>query len=470
MGAATRRRPGATGMTRREFLRTAAAGVAAGAGLAPAACAPVTRGDRRLDRINHVIVIYQENWSFDSLFGKFPGANGLANAGATVQQVDKAGRPYAMLPPSFDNRQKPAVPDPRIPSNLPVAPFDLGPYVSPDQKSGNPVHRYYQHIYQINGGKMDGFVAWTNVGGLVMSFYDATNLPVGKLAQEYVLADNFFHAAFGGSFLNHVWLIAARTPPWPDAPAARRAQLDANGVLVKDGDVTPDGYVVNTAHTVNQPHPARITDPKHLLPSLTFPTIGERLGEKGISWAWYAGGWNDALAGRPHPLFQYHHQPFAYFANYADGTPAKAEHLKDEEDFLRDLKQNRLPAVSFVKPLGPLNEHPGYADLLSGQEHVAGLVRAVMNSSYWKDSAIVITYDEYGGRWDHVPPPPADRWGPGARVPTIIISPHAKRRYVDHTLYDTTSILKFIEVRWGLRPLGPRDAAANDLANAFDLS
>ncbi len=179
---------------------------------------------------------------------------------------------------------------------------------------------------------MDKFVAWTNVGGLVMSHYDATHLPMGKLVREYVLADNFFHAAFGGSFLNHAWLICACTPYWPDAPADLRAQLDANGLLLKDGEVTPDGYVVNTAYTVNQPHPASIKDPKHLLPNQTMPTIGDRLSEKGISWTWYSGGWNDALAGHPHPLFQYHHHPFAYFANYADGTAAKAAHLKDEEE------------------------------------------------------------------------------------------------------------------------------------------
>jgi len=433
------------------------------------ACAPLPWAERPIDRIQHVIIIYQENWSFDSLYGKFPGANGLGSAGETVRQVDKAGRPYTTLPPSIDNTKRPPIVDPRIPPDLPVAPFDLGLYIPPDLPSGNPIHRFYQQIYQINGGKMDQFIAWSNAGGLVMSFYDATNLPVGKLAQEYVLADNFFHAAFGGSFLNHVWLICACTPQWPDAPADLRAQLDADGMMVKDGEVTPDGYVVNTAYTINQPHPARITDPTHLLPNLMLPTIGDRLSEKGVSWAWYSGGWNDALAGRPHAIFQYHHQPFAYFAKYADGTAAKAAHLKDEEDFFRDLKEGRLPAVAFVKPNGPDNEHPGYATLLRGQEHVLKLVRAVMDSPYWQDSAIIITYDENGGRWDHVPPPKSDRWGPGTRVPTVIISPHAKRRYVDHTLYDTTSILKFIETRWRLAPLGTRDARANDLTSAFDF-
>jgi acid phosphatase len=434
--------------------------------LVVAACASLAAPPAPLDRINHIIVIYQENWSFDSLYGKFPGANGLAGAGDTVKQTDKDGKPYATLPPSVDNRKRPPVTDPRIPGNLPLAPFDLALYVKPEDTAGNPVHRFYQQQYQINGGRMDRFVAWGGVGGLVMSYYDATHLPLGKLAQEYVLADNFFHAAFGGSLLNHTWLICACTPYWPEAPAAMRAQVNSDGTLIKDGDLTPDGYVVNTAFTVNTPHP-KTTDPDRLLPNVTNPTIGDRLDEKGISWAWYSGGWRDALAGKAHPVFQYHLQPFAYFAKWADGTAAKARHLKDEGEFLKDLQTGALPAVTFIKPLGPDNEHPGYASLLQGQEHVAGLVRAVMASPYWKDTAIIITYDENGGRWDHVPPPVVDRWGPGTRVPTIVISPRARRRYVDHTYYDTTSILKLIERRWGLAPLGARDAAANDLSNAF---
>jgi len=98
------------------------------------------------------------------------------------------------------------------------------------------------------------------------------------------------------------------------------------------------------------------------------------------------------------------------------------------------------------------------------------LVKAVQDSAAWKDSAIIVTYDEGGGRWDHIPPPPGDRWGPGVRIPAIIISPYAKRHFVDHTTYETTSILKLIETRWNLAPLGRRDAAASDLLNAFNFS
>lgn len=459
-------------ITRRQLLKLGAAGAVGLGGATWSRCShrrAKSRIDRPIESIEHVVVIYQENWSFDSLFGCFPGANGIANPGHTVKQVDKDGVPYSVLPPAINNIKSPASVDARIPANLPVAPFDLSRYVGPDQYSGNPLHRYYQHIAQINGGKMDKFVALSSAGALTMSYYDATNLPLGRLAQQYVLCDNFFQAGFGGSTLNHIWLIAAATAVWPDAPASERAELDGDR-LVNDGDVSPDGFVINNAFTVNTPHPARITDPTHLMPNQTLPTIGDRLSERDVSWAWYAGGWNEALAGRPHPLFQPHHQPFAYFANYADGTSAKREHLKDEEDFWRDLAGGRLPAVSFFKPIGPLNEHPGYANLLSGQEYVERVVRAIMASSAWPRTAIVITYDEYGGRWDHVAPPVADRWGPGSRVPTVVISPFAKRGFVDHTLYDMTSILKFIETRWKLRPLSPRDAQANDMTAAFDFT
>jgi phospholipase C len=316
---------------------------------------------------------------------------------------------------------------------------------------------------------MDKFVAWSDAAGLVMSYYDATNLPEGRLAQQYVLLDNFFHAAFGGSFLNHFWLVCACTPTFPNAPDAIKAQLDANGMLTEDGQVTPDGYVVNTEYSVNTPHP-RTADPATLVPNQTLPNIGDRLSAQNIDWAWYAGGWDDALAGNPALLFQFHHQPFVYFASTADGTPAKAQHLKDEQDFFTNATNGTLPAVSFVKPLGPDNEHPGYATLTQGQQHVADLVSAVQHGPNWQDTAIIIAYDENGGRWDHVAPLVGDRWGPGSRVPAIVISPYAKMGYVDDTQYDTTSILKLIETRWGLDPLGTRDAQANDMLNAFDFS
>jgi phospholipase C len=336
-----------------------------------------------------------------------------------------------------------------------------------DQKTGDLVHRFYQEQLQIDGGKMDRYVAYSDAAGLAMSYYDATSMPEGKLAQQYVMADNFFHAAFGGSYLNHFWLICACTPSFFNAPASAFAKVGIDGALISDGSVTPDGFAVNTTFTVNQPHPGSAATAA-LMPNQSYPTIGDRLNDKGLSWAWYSGGWNDAMAGHPDPLFQFHHQPFAYFSRYADGTDLKKEHLKDEQDFVAAARAGQLPAVSFVKPLGEQNEHPGYADEASGQKHVADLVQAVQNGANWKDTMVVIMYDENGGRWDHVAPPKVDRWGPGTRVPTIVVSPVARRGYVDHTQYDTTSILRTIEQRWNLAPLGTRDAKVSSLAGALD--
>ena len=285
-----------------------------------------------LEKIQHIIVIYQENWSFDGLYGKFPGADGIANAGERIRQTKKDGTPYRTLPQPLDTSKKPPIPDSRFPTDLPVAPYDIGQYVPPRQKIGDIVNRALQEKRQINGGQMDGFVAWSENGGLAMSYYDATDLPVGRLAQQYTLADRFFHSAFDGSMINHLWLICACTPTWSDAPAKLKIQIDAEGAVMKDGSVTPDGYVVHTVYPANPPYPANI-EPSQLMPLLNLPTIGDRLSEKGVSWAWYSGGWKDAVAGHPDALFQFHHQPFNYFAPYAEGRAARTRVPKGHRGF-----------------------------------------------------------------------------------------------------------------------------------------
>jgi acid phosphatase len=428
-------------------------------------------------KIRHVVVIYQENWSFDGLYGSFPGANGIANAAATTPQTDKVtGAPIAIEPQPLINNQ----PDPDFAgvAGRPIGPYAASAYIQPSQLTGDIVHRFYQEQSQIDGGKMDRFMTWSDNPGLVFSNFDASKMPEGRLAAQYTLSDNTFHSAFGGSFLNHIYFVCACAPTFPNAPPAavatvdasgKQLALDASGKIVHDGFVTPDGYVVNTAFTVNAPHPAMVPAAA-LVPNQTSPTIGDRLSAAKVNWKWYSGGWTDALAGNPDRNFQFHHQAFAYFANYADGTKAKADHLQDETNFFADLKANALPSVSFIKPIGANNEHPGYASLLAGQQHVATLVQAIQASPYWKDTAIIVTYDEHGGRWDHVAPPAIDRWGPGSRVPLIVISPWAKRGFVDHTPYETVSILAFIEKLYNLQPLGTRDAAANPFNNAFDFN
>jgi phospholipase C len=413
-----------------------------------------------LKKINHLVVIYEENRSFDNLYGQFEGANGLEQASESAKpQIDANGQPYTCLPQKTGSG---------LPACLPNEPFDITRYIPANQPTIDLVHRFYQEQFQIDGGKMDKFVAVSDAKGLTMGYYPTEKLPMAEVAGNYVLADNFFHASFGGSFLNHQWLVCACTPVYDATKFPTQPDLHtviSNGVVTKDGQLTTaaeGNYAVNTIFPNSAP---TIASAKKIQP-LDNTTIGDRLSAKNIDWAWYSGGWNDAVAGHADPNFQYHHQAFNYYTKYAANGPGRS-HLQDEINFIAAANAGTLPAVSFVKPIGANNEHPGYADLMTGENHLLSLINAVKNGPNWKDTAIVVTYDENGGFWDHVAPPTSDKWGPGTRVPAIVISPLARRHFVDHTLYDTTSILATIEHRWSLQPLGTRDANANDLRAAF---
>ncbi|MFS8086660.1 MAG: acid phosphatase, partial [Acidobacteriota bacterium] len=440
------------------------------AALVVAGCATTTDApvDTRIGRIGHVVVIYAENHSFDNLYGLFPGANGIAQATAEQRtQLDHDGTPLKELI-VWGHEGKP---DPKFP-RMPNRPFriDAPPVgMGPDKIVPSPIHAYYHNIEQINGGRNNLFAAMSQFGGWTMGYYDGSekgsNFKLWKWAAEYTLADNFFMAAFGGSYLNHQWLICACTPVHPNASAGMHARLDTSAKLEKKpgspsanvgavkvfsserGEVTPDGFSVNTSQPPYQPSafpPAAggsldFADPKGAaawgepLPPQTARTIGDTLSARSISWAWYAGGWNQALAdGRQpagvkrkviyvdegnSPIFQTHHQPFNYYKRFAPGTRDRALHLKDGDDFLKDIAAGTLPAVSFYKPAGRYTQHPSYTDLKSGDIHMDEVLKRLRASTQWKDMLIVVTYDENGGYWDHVPPPSGpgwgDRWGPG---------------------------------------------------------
>jgi len=550
-------------------------------------------------QITHVIVIYPENRSFDSLYGKFPGANGLANATNSLQYERSNGVPLAnLIEPNTGNM--PLISfgdDSRFAAHAPYpnAPFDTSPYVPDNYSIGDLLHAFYSEQYQINnpayawfasdpkntgGASMSKFAVWSSNPGLVLSYYDEQNGGEGVLAKQFVLADNCFHSAFGCSYLNHQWLIAARTPIWPTNPPEGGQPTVANvastpmdsaspagfwwpeasafdlgyGACISDSPVTPDptlpGFPYSNANTnltpgdvwaINTVEPLRgpaggylvpasgpylgIPSPDYgtyptadsngtsvdmisapmtstpvnsRLPLQTYDTIGDRLNAAGVSWAWYAGGWNNAKSGRSDFLFQFHHQPFAYFKNYAlktspdyplngstnspvpgvdstdpTGLPVgygigSANHLLDEDaDFYRMLDNGTLPQVSFVKPIGEDDSHPGYSSVKRSQAWVANIVGHIENSSIWSNTVVFICFDENGGLWDHVVPPVIDRWGPGTRIPFIIVSPWSKKGFVDHNQYETVSMLSFIEGLYKLPPLSTRDAAALPPVAAF---
>ena len=466
--------------------------------------------------IDTMVVIYAENRSFNNLFAGFPGLERPLSAvpQERLLQRDRNGRVLDRLPTIWGG----LVPEKQVvehreywigPDDLPSlanAPFALS---TPD---GDPLphgvvtrdllHAFYNNQLQINGGRNDGFVAWGDSGALVMGHYGdgSANLRLWQIAREFTLCDNFFMGAFGGSYLNHQYLIAARPPFYPDADKSpARASIavlegaDPTGIRPKlkasspasaiDGPpqlvpnvITPDFWAVNTmlppyAPTYeldpDRPGYANWSSPRTLVPQ-SHRTIGDMLSAKGVDWAWYAGGWGAALAGRSadgefpsRPNFQPHHQPFNYFVQFAPGMAARGRHLRDGGEggtartnkFLADVAAGKLPPVSFYKPQGNLNMHAGYSDVDAGDRHIAAVIDALRKSPQWDRMLIVVTFDENGGWWDHVAPPKGDRWGPGTRIPAIVISPHARKGEVDHTIYDTGSIARFITRRWGLEKL-----------------
>jgi phospholipase C len=168
--------------------------------------------------MSHIIVIFLENRSFDHLYGLFPGADGLDNAGLAKAQVTPDGERFNVLHAVLNNHARSWI-DTRFTVGLPNEPFREDQFIDLREQTGDPVHRLYQEQGQINGGKMNRFVAFSRVGGLPMEYFNGHGLPLFKLAQEYTLADQLFHAAFGGGFLNHMWPICACTPRYDDAPA-----------------------------------------------------------------------------------------------------------------------------------------------------------------------------------------------------------------------------------------------------------
>ena len=546
-----------------------------------------------LGSINHIVVIYQENHSFDNLYGTWERVNGLSHANAAnTSQLNQAGAPFGCLKQNDVNFTSPpqeasctdTTTGTAFSSAFTNRPFNIDDYVKSTDTTCPPpgvfaangvpkgsglaggctedlVHRYYQEQYQLNGGFQNRYVTGSDAIGLTMGVYKTQELPIYQYLHkpghpQYAISDKFFQAAFGGSFLNHQWLAAAATPVFAGAlndgsANDRHSVVDVNGMPInyplytsplgpnggtsnpsgpRDGQLTAScnppaprpatpgnvvcgDFAVNTTQPWFQPYAPGTADARRLQPLVANTatrvnvTIGDELSANGVDWAYYAGGWDNAagntsspyytngagptcsdtntISGATYPycadkLFQFHHQPFNYFANYAPGTDARAAHLGDEKDFLHVANSStatecNLKPVSFVKPIGAENEHPGYTNESAGSSHLVDLIKAVEASACKDDTLVISTYDEFGGQWDHVTPPgqgdndgAADRWGPGTRIPALIVSPFLNGDFVvDHVPHDTTSILATIEDRFGLAPLSTRDAAVRDLSSVF---
>jgi acid phosphatase len=487
----------------------------------PAAQLAVMKGALALSNIKTIVVIYGENRGFDNLYGLFPGANGVPGVNPTATaaytpQKDIDGSVLPVLPPTWGGMtaagQTPVFTQAQS-ANLPNQPFQIDNvnsplYLAQSVVTRDLVHRFYNNQMQINGGANDKFAAYSDAGGLSMGYYDGSSMKMWALAKQYALADNLYFGAFGGSFLNHQYLVCACAPTYPNAntsvasgsiskidvdakgnflrltPAASAPTSSLNGapVYANDSTLTPADatgmyYAVNTMQPPFQPSSNAPgtgdgtklfadTTKATTLPAQTQQTIGDLLTARSIDWAWYAGAWKDTTtlataAARASsfpnpPNFQFHHQPFNYFAalDPVKAPAYRAAHLRDfDSQFLQDAAAGTLPAVTFYKPQGNLNQHPGYASVADGDNHIASVIASLQKSPQWKNMLVIVTYDENGGFFDHAAPPKGDRWGPGSRVPAILVSPYVKKGTVDHTQYDTASILRAITHRFGLPTL-----------------
>jgi phospholipase C len=301
-------------------------------------------------------------------------------------------------------------------------------------KSSDLDHSAQTSKLQYANGQMNGFVSALEErnqdGAMAMGYYNDEELPYyWNLADEYVLFDRFFSSSSDGSDSNHMFWVAA-------APSDRKAEA------------SPDGYG-------------------------DLETIFDRLQASGVSWKFYVQNYDPKLTYRTVAQYpgnrasQVIWVPLLKIPRFID-DPTLSSHIVPLTEYFDDLHNGTLPAVSYIVPSGA-SEHPP-SSLVSGQRFVQSLINSLMQSSSWDSSAFILAYDDWGGWYDHVKPPVVDQYGYGFRVPALLISPYAKRGYVDSTTLDFASMLKFIEQNWNLTPLTARDAKANNFLDAFDFT
>ena len=355
--------------------------------------------------IRHFITLMQENHSFDNYFGTYPGADGTP--------------PGVCMPFEAD--------DPKAGC---VRPFHLG-----NRSVTDLGHTRRVFNAQYNGGRMDGFISSYRRQGQSglhsMGYYDDRDIPYyWNVAKNYVLFDRFFTSSGAGSVWNHMFWVTG-TPGNP-----------------RDDSIPPDGFG-------------------------NLPTIFDRLEQAGVSWKFYVQNYDPTVnfrtirtAEKGERASQVVWVPLLSYARYVD-DPRLRGHIVDLSEYYQDVARGTLPAVSYIVPSGASEHPPGR--IQAGERFVRGLLNALASSDSWNDSAFTWTYDDWGGWYDHVKPPQVDKYCYGFRAPSLLVSAYARRGHVDHTQLDFTSILKFIEENWNLRPLAERDAAANSIGVAFDF-
>ncbi len=380
--------------------------------------------------IQHIVIVVQENRSFDDLFATFPGADGATRGLMKTLHGDQ----YRKL------------------KSEPLASLNLA-------------HQHLAFKHEYDGGKMDGFddVALTlkrgtkaPAGTYAYRYVDPSDIPeYWAIAKQYVLGDHMFTTQSSDSFTAHQDLIAGGTPVGNagdnviDFPTPASWGCDASPKGTVTSLITPKGKEL------------RFQGP---FPCFKYSTIRDLLDAKSVSWLYFSsasegGVWN----------------AFEAIDAVRNGPEWSTHIIEPEKKIFDIISGGMLPAVSWVIPDALDSDHPAtHKD--TGPSWVASIVNAVGESSYWQSTAVIVVWDDWGGEYDNVPPPQLDGQGLGFRVPLLIISPYAKETsssqpgYISHTQYEFGSILKFMEENWGLGNLGRTDVRANSLIDCFDFT
>jgi phospholipase C len=433
--------------------------------------------------IKHLIVIIPENRCFDHLFGTYPHA--LNPSEEPLFKAKKKTPTVNGLSEALLQHNTNAYPPFRLDRSQ-VATIE-------------PAHHYKQLQQEAHGGLLDQFVQ-VNAGDITpMGYYDGNTVTaLWNYAQRFAMSDNCFSTTMTPSSPGHINLISGLT----------HGAIPQNLTLVSGEVVVVDGTLIG------DPDPA--FDHCSIPPTveLTGRNVGNLLNEKEVTWGYFQGGFKDCSRthvgsnGIPVSDYSPHHQPFQYYRSTSNpnhlppssvkaiGYQDQANHQYDIIDFWAAVKEHNIPAVSFIKPSAYQDGHPKYSDMLAFQSFLVETLNTLQSLPEWKHMAVMVIWDDSGGWYDHVMPPiinqshvpPDALLGPGnagnppigayegrlaygMRVPLLVISPYAKSNYVDHSVIDQTSILRFIEDNWSLGRIGDQsfDAVAGSLNNMFDF-
>jgi phospholipase C len=382
--------------------------------------------------IKRVVILIKENRSFDNFFGRYPGADGAASG------ITSSGE-RVRLTVARD------VEDP-----------DLG-------------HEFDDGVVAVNGGRMDGFDL-VNQGEDLRGYSSFTRRGIPAYwayADEFVLTDRMFSSVYGPTLPEHLYLLGAQS-------AGAVSNLIPTEVERKGAYCDDPGDMVTAFRKLRKDEKKRVMTLEEQAAAdqireyweivracFDFEVLPDLLNDAGVSWRYHFsenGLWFNALRAIRH----------IRYSKYWGPNAVKETEFTD--NLMEDIKNGDLQEVTWVVPAKGFNEHPGGPSVCMGENWTVAHINALMNSEYWKETAIFVLWDDFGGFYDHVPPPHYDVMGLGPRVPVLVISPWAKQGYVDHTTYEFASILKFIERLHGLPCMTQRDCIADDMFGAFDFS